>query len=222
MELPIAHPDRSFALRLSYSFARIPTLFWNALIQASEGVFATAHNEGNAHVHIAMWNVGVTHDVLRKKIVALIKEHIETDPPKGNALMSVKKWNGLGRYLVYMLKGKKHDPCCNSKLSDTQIEYLRAQWQEGLQEQRKIYNEWKESIFFPRVPEGAMKAFIEDPSPEAKPPTITFDTIRERAIEYVLMYHRKCAIDAKVRYDVKDLVSNYCHYNKFKMQPIYI
>jgi len=223
MELPIAHAARSFALRLTYSFARIPTLFWNALIQASDGVFATAHNDnGNEHVHIAMWNVGISHDALRKKVVALVKEHIDADPPKGNALMSVKKWNGREKYLIYMLKGNRHDPCCNSNLSDAQVAYLRAQWVEGLQDQRRIYLEWKDSIWFPSVSEEAMKAFIEDASPDAKCPTITFDTIRERALQFVLMHHRKTAIDARVRYDTKDLISNYCLYNKFKMQPVYI
>jgi len=232
---PHSPPAEAFAIRLSYSYQRIPQLFWLALNRFCVGVFATAHDdiEDNKHVHIALWRCEFSHDRLRKHLIKMVKEYIEDECPTGNALMSVKKWDVAEKYLIYMLKGDRHEVCHNStldpmfrrtdlevlkpQLSSSYIDYLRQSWEEG-NDQKRAYQEWKNSPQWPQPPTYtrdeimAMKGHI---------PTLPFDTIREKAIEFSLTRHGGM-ICPKVRYEVKDLVSNYCLFNKIKMGPLYI
>ena len=223
---PFAHPRRSYAIRLTYSFSLIPQAFWSALAAISEGVFATAHEDDkeNEHVHIALWNVNLTHDHLRKRLISEIKRTIADDPPTGNALMSVKKWDGHEKYLIYMLKGDRHEVVDNSRLApretrvdDTQypllsssyIEFLRSQWEEG-NDQRRQYKMWKASKDYPQP--------ITDVDGQKH---ISFTQIVEKAVAFSVQDTGGFP-NAKTRFIAKDLISAYCLFNKIKMCPVYI
>jgi len=237
---PHSPPAEAFAVRLSYSFSMIPEAFWLALNRFCVGVFATAHDdiEDNKHVHIALWRCEFSHDRLRKHLTKMVAEYIETDHPTGNALMSVKKWDVHEKYLIYMLKGDRHEVCHNSMLdpmfrhstleelkpllSASYIEYLRKQWEEG-NDQKRAYHEWKASPYWPAPPMVPARDTPEyqDWLKLTTHQTISFDTIREKAIEFSLTRYGGF-LNAKVKYEVKDLVSNYCWFNKIKMGPLYI
>lgn len=231
---PFSPHGETFAIRLSYSFTRIPQVFWVALAAITGGVFAAAHEEfdENKHVHLAIWNCTYDHDRLRKKLIAMVKEFIENEPPTGNALMSVKKWDGHEKYLIYMLKGDRHEVVWNQRmaprieriddtlfpqLSSSYIEYLRKQWEEG-NDQKRAYNEWKNS---PHYPQPIIYTHEQHMAATTPLPTIPFDTIRQKALEFSLSRYGGF-VNAKVRYEVKDLISNYCLFNGIKMCPIYI
>jgi len=233
---PHSPPAEAFAVRLSYSFIMIPEAFWLALNRFCVGVFATAHDdiEDNRHVHIALWRCEFSHDRLLKHLTKMVAEYIEIDHPTGNALMSVKKWDVHEKYLIYMLKGDRHEVCHNSMLdpmfrhstleelkpllSASYIEYLRKQWEEG-NDQKRAYHEWKASPFWPTIPRQTTEEFLMDTA--LRIPTIPFDTIREKAIGFSLTRYGGF-LNAKVKHEVKDLVSNFCWFNKIKMGPLYI
>jgi len=130
---PHSPPAEAFAIRLSYAYSRIPQMFWLALNRFCVGVFATAHDdiEDNKHVHIALWRCEFSHDRLRKHLIKMVKEYIEDECPTGNALMSVKKWDVHEKYLIYMLKGDRHEVCHNSTLDplfrNSDLEVLKPQ-----------------------------------------------------------------------------------------------
>jgi len=222
---PTAHPQRSYAIRLSYAWTDIPEMFWQAITRLTEGVFAAAHDdiEDNKHVHLAAWNVSMTHDAFRKKIKHMVELFIDENPPEGNALMSVKKWDGKEKYLIYMLKGDRHEVAHNSiPLESSYIEYLRKQWSDGESDQKKAYNEWKASPHWPAPIMRTVQEMLEDKSKNLSLSTTPpFDTIKEKALEFSLARYGGF-VNAKVRYEVKDLISNYCLFNKIKMSPVYI
>lgn len=219
---PLANPIRSYAVRLSYPDDEIPQEFWNCIASLGGGVFATVHRDTDKeHVHMAVWNVGISHDAFRKKLIDLVKQFINEDPPKGNALMSVKKWkDGSEKYLVYMLKGERHDVIDNSiYLRPEYIQHLRDLWIEGEQEQTTAYNLWKLAEYFPKKTEEIV---MVDGEPMRRLVDTTSDTILKSAKRFVLERQKKVSIDSAVRFLTKDLISNYCHYNDFKMFPVYI
>lgn len=218
-----------FAVRLTYPNNMIPLTFWRKLHEElCEGVFATEHNTRNPHIHMACYNSLYTHDVFRKKLVGLVKECIEDDPPKGNKLMSVKAWNLNRKYLVYMLKGRKYEVVENNLgLTAEYIEHLRSLWHEDQSQAGVEYDLWEQSDLFPKViivtrSVEEMYAARDDSLWITKSIDVSFDTIVEKAKEFGLRYHSVTKLDGTVKYMVKNLISNYCHFKKIKMRPYYI
>lgn len=224
---PLANPARSYAVRISYSHGDIPADFWNA-VSALGFLFATAHEDtATPHVHLAVWNVTVSHDNFRKRLREFVFTHIAEDHPEGNALMSVKKWkDGSEKYLAYMLKGNRHPVVWNSiELNDFYIKYLRDLWVEGEQEQTTAYKAWSLCPNFPKkIVYSREQMYNEYGELQDLPPVpeITFDTIVKSAKKFVLDRQKKISVDSAVRFLAKDLISNYCHNNDFKMGPVYI
>jgi len=217
-----------YAVRISYGAERLPIEFWFQLSETCEAMFITEHHDTERkHIHLAMYNSRYTHDRLRKKIVQIIKDTVEENPPTGNALMSVKKWDGSDIYLVYMLKGTRYQIVYNS-MNDRQrpfmtqgfIEELRAKWIENMSKAAGFYNDFKKSVFWVEPQESTI--VIVDGEQLRKKSPIPFDTIKVRAIEFSMAYLKVTAIDAKVRYIAKDIISNYCLFNNIKMAPLYI
>lgn len=221
-----------YAIRISYGADSLPIPFWYELSQICEAVFITEHHDTERkHIHLAMYNSRYTHDRLRKKIVQIIKDTVEQNPPTGNALMSVKKWDGSDIYLVYMLKGTRYKVVYNATnevvadrnfafLTEDYIAELRAKWIENMSKAAGFYNDFKKSVFWVEPHESTI--VIVDGEQLRKKSPIPFDTIRIRAIEFSMAYLKLTAVDAKVRYIAKDIVSNYCLFNGIKMQPLYI
>lgn len=224
------HPERSFALRLSYAITELPCLFWEKLNAMCEGIFAVEHNDGSVsrpHIHMAIWNARLTHDSFRKNIVKLCKETI-ADDLSGNSMMSLKRWNSkkhpLERYLVYMLKGEKHkDIADNSiKLSAEYIQYLRDQWTEDYSDQRTAYGEFIKSPYCPVVPPIDDYRFAHEGDKYLRDRAeAIFDTIVVKAKAFSLSRYGGF-INPQVVHEAKFLISNYCHFNKIKMRAVYI
>ena len=234
---------RCYAIRITYPHTQIPGHFWLGVLDLCEAVFATAHNDTESpHVHIAIFNSKITHDALRKELVNLVKANIEDNPPKGNALMSVKKWDTADRYLVYMLKGQRHMVCQNishnfndpdtmeptDQFNKDQIEYLRSLWKEGESTASIEYKAWMDSVHRP-IPvtlQRTVDEMLNDREDTTgwltktiQPP---FDTIRDKAIEFSMIHLKVPALDSKVKHMAKNLISNYCWFMKVPMKPVHI
>lgn len=217
-----------YAVRLSYAAERLPMEFWYDLSRTCEAMFITEHHDTERkHLHMAIYNSFYTHDRLRKAIVKAVKDNVEENPPTGNALMSVKKWDGSDIYLMYMLKGTRYKVVYNSEnernspfLTISFIDELRAKWIENMSKAAGFYNEFKASVFWIQPQESI--TFIHEGEPMIRKQPIPFDTIKVKAIEFAMAYLKVTAIDAKVRYIAKDIISNYCLFNGIKMGPLYI
>lgn len=218
-----------YAIRISYGNDRLPFQFWMGLQNLAEGVFATEHDDTERkHIHLALYNSRYTHDRLRKKLVELIKTTVEDNPPTGNALMSVKKWDGSDIYLVYMLKGLRYGIVSNYLGMDRPqtflrldyIDELKRKWVENMSKAAGYYNEFKTSMFW--VPPVAPWTREQHMESTTQPPKTDFETIRKAAILFSLAYLKVTAVDAKVRFIAKDIISNYCLFNDIAMRPIYI
>lgn len=224
--LPAPRLSHCFAVRLTYSQKVIPLTFWSKLDELCEGVFAVEHADRNPHIHMAIYNSQYTHDVFRKRLVELVKECIEDLPPKGNKLMSVKAWNLNTKYIIYMLKGIRYDPCHNSMgFHECYILQLRSCWHEEQSSANIEYNAFKESEWYPK---GTTITRTHDEMMAGIGGWLTmtldipFDTIVENAKEFAMIYLKVRAMDGTVKYMAKNLISNYCHFNKIKMRPYYI
>jgi len=218
-----------YAIRISYGQDRLPLEFWYQMLQICHGIFATEHHDTERkHIHLAIYNSRYTHDRLRKKIIEIIKDTVEENPPTGNALMSVKKWDGSDVYLVYMLKGTRYQIVANNYenenahtfLTIDYIDELKAKWLENMSKAAGFYNDFKASVFWvhPRE-QWTTQQHMESTT---QPPKTDFETIRKAAILFSLAYLKVTAVDAKVRYIAKDIISNYCLFNDIAMRPIYI
>lgn len=231
---------RSYAIRLSYPADSIHIDAWTAMLDLCEAIFATSHNDTNTpHVHIALFNSKVSHDTLRKKLIEIVKNCIEPNPPKGNALMSVKQWNCADKYLIYMLKGNRHAVAHNvtrddegvdefavmEQFNENEVAYLRAQWRENESTASIEYKEWMDSVLKPipititRTVEEMLADVDGWLTKTEQPP---FDTIKRKALEFSMAYLRVPALDSKVKHMAKNLISNYCWFNNITMKPYHI
>jgi len=218
-----------YAVRISYGVDRLIPEFWLSLQDFCYAVFATEHHDAERkHVHLAIYNSRLTHDRLRKKITQTIIEWVDPTPPTGNALMSVKKWNGDDTYLVYMLKGTRYKIVANNYAQEAYgaflcldyIDELKAKWIENMSKAAGYYNEFKASVFW--LPPQETIIFIHDGEPMRRTQPITLETVKQAAVQFSLAYLKVTAVDGKVRFIAKDIVSNYCLFNNIKMGPIYI
>jgi len=193
----------------------------------AEAVLAVEHDDTDrAHIHMAIVNSRYTHDRLRKALVQLVKDTITDTPAKGNALMSLKKWDGADTYLVYMFKGNRYNTVHNftheehNWLPPSRIQELRDSWKENMSKAAASWNEFKKSVFYPTLPTRTHEEWLA--STDLTPPKIEFDTIRKKSIEFAMAHLKVTVIDSKVRFIAKDLISNFCLFNNVKMLPLYI
>lgn len=149
---------------------------------------------------------------------------------EGNSLLSVKKWDLADRYLVYIIKGKNefkindeiHESgMCAEHILDEEWLRLKNLWV-SQSTQENDYSAWKASVFFPKE-KTYTKEYVEwYQSRNLKPlPKLDFDDVREAALSYALDCYGGF-VTAKVRFVAKDLISNYCLFNKIKMLPVHI
>jgi len=216
-----------YALRITFGNEEIPAHFWVGLTKLAEAVLAVEHDDTDkAHIHMAICNSRYTHDRLRKAIVKLVTETITDTPAKGNALMSLKKWDGADTYLVYMFKGNRYNTVHNfteyeqTWLAPSRIQELREGWIEKMSKAAASWNDFKKSEFYPTLPTRTPEEWIA--STDVAPPKIEFDTVRKNAILFAMAHLQVTVIDSKVRFIAKDLISNFCLFNNIKMLPLYI
>lgn len=227
--LPSFSMGRWFALRLTLP-ASVLSSFVLKLKTLCEAVVGVEHGDADAartHCHFGLVNSFFTHDVLRKKIVAIVREEFPAHGAEGNALMSVKKWDGQEKYLVYMIKGK-HALMYNLNfqspmplISEEFYEILKRKWISKTTQQND-YEDWKRSILWPQLIKLDAEQWINFTAVETnKFHQNNFETIVKAASDYA------CSFSAgymcpKAKYITKDLVSNYCRFNKHKMYSYYI
>jgi len=223
--------DKCYAIRISVAAKDVHPNFFTDFQSLGEGLVAVEHVDSQRpHIHVALWNSKVTHDTLRKHIKQICHNRTPCKDLSGNSLLSVKKWDGNEQYLVYMLKGESAPVIFNKRfsnipdlgpywvLSDSKIKYLRQQWVSQTK-QENLYVSWKDSPHFPEPPAYDHERFMKEA--DYVRPQIPFDTIRQKALDFILPKHGGY-VSAKVRYDVKDLVSNYCLFNRIRMLPLHI
>lgn len=224
--LPGARDEFCFCLRITAS--KRPDDILAFLSNNSVAVFATLHNKKceRPHYHLAIYNCAYKHDVLRRKLNVIYKETVCIETKKA---MALTKWDLSHEYLVYMLKGNAEELSApvafNTKgvdilwLSPDQIEHFRNLWVSNTR-QENSYTEWKNSPDFPIKP--VFNWEIEQTEKELeKISTRFFDTVCKKAIAFSLERNGGF-VSPKVRFEAKDLISNYCLFNGVKMRPIYI
>lgn len=218
---PPARVDHCFAVRISVSEEQLTDVF-EEVSKMCEGLMVVAHNASDNvernHVHMAIYNSKITHDPFRRALLKILKECLNTED-KGNALMSVKKFDGSLKYLVYMLKGQRHAVCYNNVINEEYIAWLRMQWV-SQSEQESLYQLYKRSPQFYTKPKVPLELLGEIGYKSLKDTEI-FDQLRESVLAFVLPRNGGY-VNAKVRYETKDIISNYCLFNKVKMLPLYI
>lgn len=210
---------KCFAIRISLSWRDIHQAVTTAINSCCEGAVWVEHDEdvSRIHNHIAVYNCRVSHDNLRKKIVAGLKE-FHPDLSGGNAALSVKKWDGHEKYLVYMLKGK-YFPTYNYShildfgddpvLSDDEIVRLQKLWKSNCQEENE-YSAWKASGHFPKKSQKLI------PQSDGEYESIyIFDDIVQAAVAFAIRETK--FMNNKARYVANNLISNFCIFNKIKM-----
>jgi len=225
--------NRMLAIRLTIPRNLVLQEFWISFDTICEGIFVAFHDDqAEEHWHLALYNTFYDHDATRKKIIKLIKE-FWPEAPKGNALMCVKKYRGEGRYLVYMLKGHRYEVTANIRFRADAFgniirneSLIRASWRAEGSPTTDAYKSFKTSMWFPLI--GIETRTLEDAGRDEKsnwverttfPP---FNTIKKNAITFALQYLKKDSIDGKVRFLVKDLISNFAWYEDYDLRPYYI
>jgi len=217
---PAARVGHCFAVRISVGAKDLEQVF-SDLSTMCDGLMVVEHTDEDAsrnHVHMAIYNTKLTHDPYRRAVLKVIKERVITDMT-GNALMSVKKWDGNIQYLVYMLKGDRSKVVFNNVLNDDYIKWLRGQWVSKSQ-QENLYQAYIKSTHYYKKPVSTFDDYgnVQERAPKEQE---MFDQLKDSIIAFVLKRHGGY-INAKVRYEVKDLLSNYCLFNRLKMFPVYI
>jgi len=218
--LPIL--GKCFAIRITLAWNAIADSVIQILASQSEGMVVVEHDEvgKRPHLHIALYNAKITHDALRRQLVAGLKEG-HPDISGGNALLSVKKWNCQEKYLIYMFKGS-NDPTYNHIsnhpnplddciLSEDEVVRLQTLWKSKCVEENE-YSAWKASEHFPKLTAKASKA--TDQNTEMY---YNFDDIVNSARAYSVRETIFC--NGKTRYVATNLISNFCMFHKIKMLP---
>jgi len=218
--LPIL--GKCFAIRITLAWNAIAQSVLDLLASQSEGMVIVEHDEEGKrpHLHVALYNAKITHDALRRQLVAGLKEG-HPDISGGNSLLSVKKWNCQEKYLIYMFKGSNdptynqtfytHTPLNDLILSEDEVVRLQSLWKSKCQEENE-YSAWKVSEHFPKLTAKASKA--TDKNTEMY---YNFDDIVNSARAYSVRETIYC--NGKTRYVATNLISNFCMFNKIKMLP---
>lgn len=207
------------------------TNFLSFILSFCESIFVVCHNynstgEGSRqHVHMALKGCNITADAFRRKLKN--EYSIRHDVPLESSDLSVKKWDGGDKYLIYMIKGQPEHihpilhnltrkPDFTTWLSEERIDNLRRAWKEGVCPQAENYKIWMAHESFPKKP-----ALTWEQVGESNAPKLAFDDIVKQATKFICSIHGEW-ITAKHRHAIKDLVSNYCIRNGIKMSPIHI
>lgn len=240
MDPPAHRIGDCYAFRITHSYDSFPSNFFENLLTYAEGLLVVEHKEEGkrTHIHGALLNVKVSH----KRIKQVIQEHWSEesdeilDNIKGAGNFSLKKWDTQERYLVYMLKGK-YRFSFNIRVNDVNQQFI---WIDSAEEERlrllwksesvveNEYSGFKASKYWPIATRPTVPVVLDDTFwasdcgvPRTEDLPITFDTVRQKAIEYILNKYGGF-ITAKNRFLIKDLVSNFCLFNDIKMLPLYI
>ena len=198
--------------------------FLDGLKTMCEAVVGVEHPSDEAqrtHCHFAIYNSKVKHDTFRKKLAVYFKELFPDIGVEGNALFSVKKWDGHEKYLVYMIKGK-HALIINEwsipnqlpVISSEDYERLKAMWISKTVEEND-YVAFKNSTFFPVKrpmvnPESASTADWRNLN------DINFEIAKSACVDYARSFNGGY-INSKARFVATNLISNYCLFNKIKI-----
>ena len=251
MENPTPLARNSFAWRFTVPFL-MGENFWNAVMEMCGAILAVRHVAVGTrpHYHVAIANATLTQDTLRKKLREMVlneytkeiaiqraKNVYNDDPsweglrdiPEGQSLMSLKKWDTSPTLLIYMLKGSLPESANKSSaiatwhtmgswgyaawLDQAYLKYIRDTWV-SKNPQENWYRGWMVSEHFP-------KPTVMNENGEVIYKN-TFDTIIKHARTYVQVTEGTDYVNAKQRYVIKDLISNYCQRHGIKMAPVYI
>lgn len=233
--MPPAMFEKCYAFRITHTFERLTDIF-DELLKHAEGLLVVEHKEEGkrTHIHAALLNATVSHKRLKQIIQARYSGNSATvlEEIKGAGNFSLKKWDTMNRYLVYMLKGKYtflyNRLFINGKIgiwiSSEEEERLRLLWKsESIAENE--YSEFKASKYWPFSDQDktdSINAWLNDATSASPPKTTTsFDTVKAKVIEFILAKYGGF-ITAKNRFLIKDLISNVCLFNDIKMLPLYI
>lgn len=228
-----------YAFRITHTFDRLVSLF-STLMTYCDALAVVEHKEEGkrTHIHASMVNAYVSH----KRIKQVIQERFSIDSPvileeiKGAGNFSLKQWDSKSRYLVYMIKGK-YSLLYNQRKVDgpgsetttwivpEEYERLRLLWKsESIAENE--YSEFKASSFCPKPPvereltDHELTQLMTNKSFK-NPNKLHFEEVKDGAIKYILNKYGGF-ITAKNRFLIKDLVSNFCLFNKIKIECYYI
>lgn len=226
MELPYPpyHLGSWFSLRISLSGKELLNGCVQKLLEISEAIVGVEHS-GEAtrtHCHFGVYNSKVNHDTFRKKVKLILAELFPNIGVEGNSLFSVKKWDGQEKYLVYMIKGK-HPLIANMYsssthvppivISDTDYERLKRLWISKTVEEND-YVAFKNSTFFPKFP------VIDNPNltdQQIKQLNVhKFEIVVDACKDYARSFNGGY-INNKARYVATNLISNFCLFNKIKI-----
>lgn len=231
--------ERSYAIRITCAFSLfISNFFQEVLRQTKAEAFAVVEHaeEGKrTHIHAALLNAEVSHKRIKQIIQAVFSGIPKFDSKevsediKGAGNFSMKKWDEADKYLIYMIKGK-YPFVFNMKRDDTEwisperYEMLKSLWV-SKNPQQSEYTNFANSRFYPRpvvvslTEEEMLRSTTQHRLTQTEPPS--FDTVKEKSIEYVLERYGGY-MNAKNRFIVKDLISNFCIRHKIKILPYYI
>jgi len=211
---------KCYAIRITFSWEAIHTGLVSLVNGLFEGsVWVEHRGDGKqTHLHLAAWNCNITHDAMRKKIVAGLKE-LHPDAPGGNATLSVKKWDGHEKYLVYMFKGVNdptynylnlvHNTSDDPVLSEEEIERLKSLWKSNCQEENE-YSAWKASEHFPTKSQKLI------PHSDGEYESVyVFDDIVNSAVAFAIRETK--FMNNKSRFVATNLISNFCIFHKIKI-----
>lgn len=240
MDPPVHRIGDCYAFRITHSYDSFPHNFFENLLTYAEGLLVVEHKEEGkrTHIHAALLNAKVSH----KRIKQIIQTAYSAESPvvveeiKGAGNFSLKKWDTQVRYLVYMLKGKYtflfnelvlENGAEVTWISPEEEERLRRCWKsESVVENE--YSGFKASKYWPIATRPTVPVVLDDAFwssdcgvPRTEETPITFDTVKEKAVEYILGKYGGF-ITAKNRFLIKDLVSNFCQFHKIKMSLLYI
>jgi len=210
-----------FAVRLSFALDKLNDKFISGLKLLCQGMVGVEHGDAERkHIHLGIVNATISHDPFRKALVKLVREHLSTELT-GNSLMSVKKWNGQEKYVVYMIKGK-NALIFNDYITDDYYERLKSQWISKTVVENE-YVRWKNTDFYPKPfkPVDPETMCLYTPADYKRLNDDRCDAVWNACIKYAVSFTGGY-IDAKGKFLAKNLYSNFCLFNKLKPKVQYI
>lgn len=214
-----------YAIRITLAYEDLSGIM-GTIMAVSEGAVVVQHEEEGkrTHQHMAVYNCTISHDRLRKNLVASLNEALPdlSGEVGGNAYLSVKKWDGKEKYLNYMFKGKNLPTYNYNKLlalkrddqvlPDEEVERIMKLWVSTCSEENE-YSAWKASEYFPKL---AIKKM--DPKDQGSTDTVTywnFDDVVDAARKFAV--RETGFMSNKTRFVANNLISNFCMFKKIKI-----
>lgn len=219
-----------FSVRLTVAFSQLNLAFLGGLKALCVGIVGVEHADGSQpHLHLGIVNARLSHDPFRKALVKLVREHLATDAT-GNSLLSVKKWDGQQKYVVYMIKGKyplmfNEDNTGKELISSEYYERLKRMWISKTVVEND-YVSFKNSTYYPtpRLPptdDQLVLMMLWNQKEHKQYNDDRCDVIWQACVSYARSFTNQY-IDSKGKYLAKNLYSNYCLFNKLKPKVQYI